>query len=809
MRDIVALAMDSLFVYDWTYKGQGIIFGQCLDDKGAYRQIMLDGYYPFCYVEGEALPSSNVVPVRSVYKQMYTSLDISTSKPFHQVFFRTVKDMRTFCKQHRYRCYMDDISQTTMFLCANGLDHIGWINVPARDGSFCIKDIGIDLARSSPCATPTIMAFDIEVRSSDLTMPKAHRLLDEIEMISVIVKRGNESTVFLLHKAIGGRLDLDCHNEVWCKDECQLIDSFFGLISTEDPDILTGYNIYGFDLDYIIGRQQLRLRDIPDVSRALQGVEVRKIEWASSAYGSNNYNQLIIHGRLILDMFLYFKRMRLDKYSLEFVSNTFLGEGKQTGMGFKKLNKALHSHDPGELREVAAYCIKDSELVIKLFDKVGMWIDVCEVAKITRCSIEEIYTRGEQMKVISQCVKECMERNIVLKPQPKTSVWRTYEGAHVIEPIKGIYKHCAMLDFQSLYPSIIIAFNICPSTYTTDSTIPPIVGDMAHRFRTNTVGMFPGMITRLLRERTHVKQLMYACDPTSMEHAVLHRRQNALKICANSVYGIMGFKNSRYFGHVGCAESVTAIGRMYLSKVIIEIEKNAVLKVIYGDTDSCMVYNTHGITHEQDMIKTAHTICNNITTHKLPKPMVLSFESYYDSVVLLSKKRYIMLRGDNIYYKGVVSARRDYCKFAKEMFNDMVGIVARGNTDMGTVKRVVEYIDDKLQQLISGQVDVSELTVTKSVRDLGSYKVNQPHVMMAKRLVQKGIDVPPGSRLEYVFVKAEGKQGDKMMTPEEVRENDLEIDPLFYIEKQLITQLDDLLEVIDISGYIKNRYLVF
>jgi DNA polymerase I len=80
--------------------------------------------------------------------------------------------------------------------------------------------------------------------------------------------------------------------------------------------------------------------------------------------------------------------------------------------------------------------------------------------------------------------------------------------------------------------------------------------------------------------------------------------------------------------------------------------------------------------------------------------------------------------------------------------------------------------------------------------------------MMAKRLVQKGIDVPPGSRLEYVFVKGEGKQGDKMMTPDEVRDNGLQIDPFFYIEKQLLTQLDDVLEVIGISGYIRNRYIV-
>ena len=390
--------------------------------------------------------------------------------------------------------------------------------------------------------------------------------------------------------------------------------------------------------------------------------EVTKVNWASNAYGANNYNRLTINGRIILDMFLYFKRLKLDKYSLEYVSNMYLGEGKQTNIDYITMNDAFRSQDRAELRKVATYCIKDSQLVHKLFDKVGMWIDVCEVAKITRCGIEEIYTRGEQMKVISQCVKECMDQRIVLQPQPTPTVWRAYEGAYVIEPIKGVYKHCALLDFQSLYPSIIIAHNICPSTYTTDPNVP---STGVHRFRTDKVGIFPSMIKRLLLERQKVKKQMRDFDSTSMKYIVLHRRQNALKVCANSVYGMMGFQYSKYFGHVACAESVTALGRTYLCQVINYIEKDPALKVIYGDTDSCMVHNPNAM-NEQDMIDTAKKICDDITAHRLPKPMALLFESYYDSVVLLSKKRYIMLHGDNICYKGVISARRDYCQFAQK-----------------------------------------------------------------------------------------------------------------------------------------------
>ena len=187
------------------------------------------------------------------------------------------------------------------------------------------------------------------------------------------------------------------------------------------------------------------------------------MDWTSGAYGSNSYERLVVGGRVILDMYLYFRRMKLDKYSLNFVSEKFLGEGKND-MPYARMAAAFESGDVAVLKEVAEYCIQDSVLVMRLFDKVQMWIDACEIAKITRCGMEEIYTRGEQMKMVSQCVAECAKRDIVLQPQ-LPSEWKQYEGAYVLDPVKGVYDGCSILDFQSLYPSIIIAYNICPSTY--------------------------------------------------------------------------------------------------------------------------------------------------------------------------------------------------------------------------------------------------------------------------------------------------------------------------------------------------------
>jgi DNA polymerase delta subunit 1 len=797
-----------LFVYNWAYI-RDTIYGHCVDTSGNYRLLRVRGYLPFCYLDGHNTPSvgatdATLGSVKAVYKRMVTSSNISLRKPFYQVFFSSVTKMQAFVSQHRSECYMDDIHQTTMFLSSNNLDSVGWVHAASLD--VHVSNVR-PLPERAPYSEPKVMAFDIEVRSSDLGMPRAYRVADTIEMISVVSEKKGQGVLkrFLLHTS-RSLLCVEGATEIICKHEYELIMSFFRLIESEDPDIITGYNIFGFDFDYIVSRLKRMLVKMPDVGRGCSPrVDVIRVDWASSAYGANNYDRIVIGGRLIVDMFLYFKRMRLDKYSLEFVSNKFLGEGK-ISMPFTRMMDIFSSGDREGLRNVGEYCIKDSLLVMMLFDKVDMWIDLCEVAKITRCSIEDIYTRGEQMKVVAQCVKECMDRGIVLQPTRERE-WYDYEGAYVLEPVKGVYRRCALLDFQSLYPSIIIAYNICPSTYTRNCNVYPAVDVGPHRFMTDNIGLFPGMIKRLLEERKAVKKLMSTCDKLSITYTVLNRRQNALKVCANSVYGIMGFKNSKYFGHVGCAESVTAIGRVFLGRVIEEIESKHHLQVVYGDTDSCMVV---GFASSKDsMIKLAKLICEEVTA-QLPQPMALVFESYYESVILLSKKRYIMLDEHNkLHYKGVISARRDYCKYAKDTYNDIVGIIARGDaTSVKTIREVVEYIDSRLYDLMCNRCDMSELVVTKSVKGLDLYKVNQPHVVMAKRLVKKGVNVPPGTRLEYVFVKGGRTQGDKMMTPEEVTDEGLEIDAKFYIEKQLMTQIDDVLEVIGINGYIQNKYLV-
>ncbi len=949
-----------LFVYDWAYNGYALR-GHCLDEYGKYTCLTVTDFFPSCYVEGDTVPRSSVVPRTVEFKRMLSSKDVSTLRPFNRLFFDNAADMATFSREQGYRCDMADIPQVSTFLSQVDADHVGWIRVSSAKSRFGIvsarmKDIE-SIPDKIPPSTPRVMSFDIEVKSQDAGMPQPHRTADTVEMISAVVFGGGGPVeTYVLHAYPVEALDVDGTEVIAFEDEIGLITGFFELVKRTDPTILTGFNIYGFDMHYLVSRLKLRLVEMPSAQRGTHSkIDVIKVDWSSDAYGHNSYDRLVIGGRLIVDMYLYFKRMKLDKYSLNFVSEKFIGQ-KKNDMPYVEMAAAFVSRDVEALSRVARYCVQDSALVMELFDKVKMWIDVCEISKITRCGIEDIYTRGEQMKMVSQCVAECGKRNIVLQPQ-RQSDWQPYEGAYVLDPVKGVYDGCSILDFQSLYPSIIIAYNICPSTYGGDVRIETT----EHSFKREPVGMLPGMIKRILDERKSVKEQMTKLDRDSVERIVLDRRQNALKICANSVYGMMGFKNSRYFGHLGCAESVTTVGRLLLSKIVDEIQMKYPVKVVYGDsvagytptivrigkervcteafenlatrwgknawtqcdsgkeacelcdvevwsndgwtrmhrvirhvlaphkkmirvithggivdvtdehslldadgepkdakevragdrllhhpypmpgssevtdtvkdthyieyagyvydattdnnhfqagigsiivhnTDSCMLWHDDDLSRDE-RISLAQSVCDDVTV-SLPEPMALKFETYCDKVILLTKKRYVLVTGDRVSYKGVMNARRDYCKYAKDTYSKAMEMVAMS----ASCDDISNYIDIRILRLLSGRVDVSELVVTKSLaRKLNTYRVNQPHVVLAKRLVLKtGLDVPAGTRLEYVYVTDPDVP---MVTPQEFETGEYATDGMFYVRKQLATQVDDVLSAIGMGNYIKESWL--
>ncbi|OZJ01442.1 hypothetical protein BZG36_05712, partial [Bifiguratus adelaidae] len=677
-------------------------------------------------------------------------------------------------------------------------------------------------------------------------MPQPWRRSDTVEMISLVVKTylddfstaksyllyiGNNSNPTLsgfpsnpqikferFPEPSKQGLGLEGSTFISVSSETDLFEKFAEVLISEDPDVITGYNIFGFDLSYILNRLKLQLKHFPNLGRGKDGKTFSyKVEWSSSAYGENVYDRVEATGRVFVDMILFFRRMKLESYSLNFVSKLYLGEGK-SDVTPNEMWQAFETRDPESLLRVAKYCVRDSMLTLRLFDKFFVWNEVCEMSRAMHCSIEDIYTRGEQLKVFNQIVHECMQRDIVLVPR-KIDTWKEYKGAEVIQPERGIYNGCSVLDFQSLYPSILIAYNICPSTYTgvkpTPDPASPSGVTNRHTFREEPVGILPHLVKRLLDERKAVKATIKETSDPHIQK-ILDRRQNALKVCANSVYGITGFKSNKYFGHVASAESITGLGRQLLLKVVETIEEHYSDKklVLYGDTDSVM------LNCEEDLAK---QIAKDITA-ELPPPMALNCEAYYEKMLFMSKKRYIMReKGGKIKYKGVVNARRNYCVFVRNLYSEIVTMML---DDASSPEDVLKYADEQVLDLVNGKVKNEDLLMTKSVKALDSYhgehSESLPQVLMAKRLLSEGNVLGSGERLEYLFVETEEPQrnlstlhdslglrvkvlqGNKMYTPDEIEEKQLKIDYLYYLEKQIVPALDDLLEILGPENYLKR-----
>ena len=192
--------------------------------------------------------------------------------------------------------------------------------------------------------------------------------------------------------------------------------------------------------------------------------------------------------------------------------------------------------------------------------------------------------------------------------------------------------------------------------------------------------------------------------------------------------------------------------------------------------------------------------------HKLPKPLKLLVEKYYEKMAFLTKKRYLMYDGKTIETKGVANSRRNYCNFTRNLYVDTIKLIL----ESGSRKKVFAYVLDQVMRLINGEVSNDELVMTKSIKPLESYKNKSvPHVLMYQRLMSEGNVMELGNRLEYLFVDLGYKcrlQGEKMFTPHEVDEKLLTIDYLYYVEKQLVVVMDELLSLMGKDKYVSNLY---
>lgn len=754
--------------------------------------------------------------------------------------------------------------------------------------------------------------------------------------------------------------------------EPELVQTFADIVMESDPDVIIGYNIFSYDYKYIDTRLGMfYMTEWPQMGR-ISGVNpvMNKREWSSSAYGTVTICNLEMDGRINIDLLPIVKRdYKLDKYTLDFVCKNFLKRGKhdvKASQMFKiyefmseakkiktSMEKYLRDNELPDLStykvedlketatisyngeiltpyqvnniwnvaldqmtKVVKYGVEDAELVIDLFEKLNIWIGLVELSSIVGVSITDIFTRGQQVRCHSQIydLGSKLEYLIV----KRDSIKRCFNGAFVGDPTPGLYNNIICLDFASLYPNIIIAYNMCYTTFVTDDTVPDSMcnviefdqeedesgkrekgDDLAdlytvddadeddsdkkeskkvtkhYRFRfvkkEILEGLVPRLVDNLVNERNIVKGqikttkklldrveellielkrcetkeiqfsdvLLNTCDLEFKKHEtelmnvgediinnylvtirlviynlnvqliILDKRQNALKVSANSIFGFLGAQNKGMLPFIEVAMCVTAMGRILIGQVNDYAKTKYGAEIIYNDTDSSMIdmhitdsktcnYWGYRLAEEisgKPESKDKHGNIVPAVPGLFPPPLRMEFEKAM-RLLCFKKKKYAALlidgkgefirdpdTGDlNIMKKGIVPARRDNFLYLRDNYVKLLTNILLMNDMHSSFSLIIDCVHG----LLSGSVKVrGNMTIIKS---LGAEYKNDNFCMklFATELARVGKPPNPGERLEYVIVKTEDEieRGEKPLLGYKMRDIDMWEDSYRYYNKK-------------------------
>ncbi|XP_011873098.1 PREDICTED: DNA polymerase delta catalytic subunit isoform X1 [Vollenhovia emeryi] len=660
-----------------------------------------------------------------------------------------------------------------------------------------------------------ILSFDIECAGREGIFPEAKH--DPVIQIANMVIRQGEPEPFLRNIFTLDTCAPIVGSQVLSFDkESLMLEKWADFVRQSDPDIFTGYNINNFDFPYLINRaQHLNVKNFNFLGRIKNIKSVIKDHVLQSKQMGRRENKSInFEGRVPFDLLLVLVRdYKLRSYTLNAVSYHFLQEQKED-VQHKDIT-GLQNGNAQTRRRLAVYCLKDAYLPLRLLDKLMCIIIYMEMARVTGVSISSLLTRGQQIKVVSQLLRKTKEKDYLMPTHQGRGTDEQFEGATVIEPKRGYYNDpIATLDFSSLYPSIIMAHNLCYTTLLTvakkkELNIPEdqITATPSNSlFIKSTVrkGILPEILENLLAARKKAKtELKQETDP--LKQKVLDGRQYALKVSANSVYGFTGAQ----MGKLPCLEisaSVTAYGRAMIEQTKQEVEdrfriengyKNDAI-VIYGDTDSVMV--KFGVKSIEDAMKLGKEAAEYVTS-KFIKPIKLEFEKVYFPYLLINKKRYAGLyftkpdKYDKMDCKGLETVRRDNCPLVANMMNTCLQILLIERNP----RAAVDYAKQVISDLLCNRIDLSQLVITKELTKT-DYAAKQAHVELAAKMKKRDAGNAPklGDRVAYVITSAaKGTPAhQKAEDPVYALQNSIPIDTTYYLENQLAKPLVRIFEPI-------------
>ena len=808
-----------------------------MDIRNLYTKI--DKVCPECLISYDIVQSKDVWGFQNNEKFIFMQLNFKNLAARRMVngrLKRTLPDEAV-----KYKVYESNLDPVLRLMHRTNIQSTGWMD----SGDMCVRShlarVNIDLFCNDwktlkpvdiPETAPFVVAsVDIECNSSTGKFPDADVKGDACFQIAVSLTHFGSDVPYdktcFCYKKTDSELD-GCIIKSY-DTEREMLMAFKEYLMEKDIDIITGWNIFGFDLEYIMKRAVMTGCDqtFYEMSKMKNhSCELVYKKLSSSALGDNDLKILPMPGRFIFDLFHEVKKgYKLDSYKLDNVSKLYLGDNK-IDMPPKEMFARFVEEDPVKLREVAEYCIKDTLLPHRLLSKLSILVNLLEMAKATWVPLCYLVERGQQIKVFSLLTKKAREMGFMVP----TISWgqysaEGYEGATVLDAQKGAYyTPITALDFEGLYPSIMMAHNLCYSSMVMDSkyeNIPGITYETFgfYKFAQDVPSLLPSILLELKQFRKQAKKDM--AQSTGALKEMYNGKQLAYKVSMNSVYGFTGASK----GMLPCvqiASTVTLKGRSMIDETKAYVEKNFPgSKVRYGDTDSVMVEFDVGNRTGKEAIEYSWEIGERAAeecTKLFKAPNNLELEKVYCPYFLYSKKRYaakLWTKGkdgnmnmDYIDVKGLQLVRRDNTPHMREVCKELLDVVLE-SSDTGPPK---ELALQRAIELIEGDVPNEKLILSQGLSD--SYKskgfsvsinspdikdINQAHVQVVRKMRERqpGSEPQSGDRVPYILIDTgdpKAKAFEKSEDPKYAKDNNLKVDYNYYFINKFLNPVCDLIE---------------
>lgn len=630
--------------------------------------------------------------------------------------------------------------------------------------------------------------------------------------------------------------------------ERDMVEQFCNLVDLYDSDILSGYEVNSSSWGYLIERFWLAFNI--NLMARLSRVSFKGNGKFGDRWGYTHTSLIKISGRHMLNVWRVLRlELALTSYSLENVCFHVLHHTLPK-FSHQTLSEWFQSDKFSEVLIVCKYYKQIVEVSMRIVQvKELIWKNV-ELSRVIGIDFYSNFYRGSQFKVESILIRIAKPENLLLNSPSKRQVnnMKPLEVIPLImEPESGFYKSpLVVLDFQSLYPSIMIAYNYCYSTllgkiegfqpnrnpvgYMSHHPLPDGILEILRindginispnglmfvsaKFRKSILSR---MLQEILNMRINVKTVAELFSDEKDFQKVYNSKQLALKLIVNVTYGYTSASFSGRMPSSDIADAIVATGREIMKKSIDVINSSGLnAKVVYGDTDSLFVYFPGK--SKNDAFKYGRELARKVT-EVFPDPIKLKFEKVYHPCVLLAKKRYVgncfeseAQKASMFEAKGIETIRRDGVPAQLKMVGKSLRILFESKN----LSSVRKYVVQQFQKILQNQVNVSDFCFSKEVRhgQYGNEKYLPSGAVIAQRLVKADARREPQyrERVPYLVVQDSNKERvkDRSVTPEEYvksfkTNSPMLLDHEYYISRVLIPPLERIFNLIGVN--VKDWY---